>query len=69
MLSAIGYDEEAQVLYAEFANTGNIYAYAGVSKEEFEALRKADSIGRYMRHYIIDAYPSVQVRRGREIKW
>ena len=68
MLSAIGYDAKEKILYAEFANTGNIYVYEGVPKKEFDNLKNADSLGRYMRGYFMDCYPDYQVRR-RDFRW
>jgi len=69
MLSAVGYDEEEKILYAEFSNTGKIYAYPEVPKEEFEALLKADSIGRFMRNEIIPAFTGFVIQRGKDIRW
>ena len=68
MLSAIGYDAKEKTLYAEFANTGNIYAYEGVTKKEFDNLKNASSVGGYMRGCIIGCYPDYQERR-RDFKW
>lgn len=69
MISAIGYDEEEKILYAEFVNTAKIYAYDGVTEEEFKDLKNASSVGRYMRDNILDFYTGYQVRRGRDLKW
>lgn len=69
MLSAIGYDKKAKVLYAEFLNTGKIFAYEEVPEEVFEELKNADSVGRYMRANIIDIYPDYKVKRGSEFRW
>lgn len=68
MVDAVGYDEEKQILYAEFSNTRHIYAYYEVAKETFESLLEADSIGRFMRNNIIDCYQDVQINRKR-FKW
>ena len=69
MVSAIGYDKKQEILYVEFINTGHVYAYEGVSKEDFEDLAHADSIGRHMRACIIDCYSTFRVRPGRDFKW
>lgn len=68
MLNAVAYDEEEQILYAEFSNTGNIYAYYEVEKEVFEELLEAESIGRFMRGEIIGAYGDGKVNR-RNFRW
>ncbi|MGK0364881.1 MAG: hypothetical protein ACI85O_001941 [Saprospiraceae bacterium] len=69
MLSAIGYDASTKILYAEFVNTGKIYAYSEVSEEEFTDLQDTHSVGGYFRNNILDFYTGVQVRRGRSFKW
>jgi len=68
MLNAVAYDEEEQILYAEFSNTGNIYAYYEVEKEIFEELLEADSVGQFMRSDIIGVYGDGKVNR-RNFKW
>jgi len=62
MIQAFGYDPEREELEVVF-NSGNIYRYTQVPKEEYEGLLNADSKGRYMRANIIDCYPYYQVRR------
>lgn len=69
MISAIGYDKKEKTLYAEFVNTGYIYAYYEVSEEEFEDIQKANSVGRYFRNNILDFYTGFRVRGGRNFKW
>jgi hypothetical protein len=68
MLNAVAYVEEGQILYAEFSNTGNIYAYYEVEKEIFEELLDSDSVGGYMRSCIIGAFADLKVNR-RGFKW
>lgn len=68
MIQAVGYDPQQQELEVVF-NSGNVYRYAQVPKEEYEGLLKADSKGRYMRSNIIDGYPYYAVRRRRRRKW
>ncbi len=55
-IHAIGYDPERRVLEVIF-NTGRIYQFTDVPPEQFEALRKADSKGRYFTENIRDAFP------------
>ncbi len=68
MLNAVAYDEDEQILYAEFSNTGHVYAYYEVEKETFEELLDSDSVGGYMRSCIIGAYGDSKVNR-RDFKW
>jgi hypothetical protein len=68
MLAAVGYDAATKTLYAEF-NSGDIWAYDGVSKRTFDQLRKTDSVGRFMRDEILGMYAEYRVRRGKDFKW
>lgn len=68
MLNAVAYDEDEKIMYAEFSNTGNVYAYYEVEKEVFEELLESDSIGGYMRSCIIGAFADGKVNR-RNFKW
>ncbi|MEM6648347.1 MAG: KTSC domain-containing protein [Bacteroidota bacterium] len=66
MIHAVGYDEDARELEVIF-NSGGIYRYMDVDRDEYEALLQAESKGQYMRACIIDAYPYYKVRsRGRK---
>jgi len=56
MIHAVGYDEDANEMEVVF-NSGGIYRYENVEKEEYEGLMDADSKGQYMRAHIIDMYP------------
>jgi hypothetical protein len=69
MLSAIAYDKKSETLFAEFVNTGKIYAYEKVEPEMFEELQEARSIGRYFRLNILRMYGDYKVKRNRDIKW
>jgi len=69
MISAIGYDEESQTLFAEFVNTGKIYAYEEVEADIFEELQNANSVGGYFRANVLGCYGDWQVRRNRDLKW
>ena len=64
MIQAVGYDPDRKELEVVF-NSGNVYRYTQVPKEEYEGLLKADSKGRYMRGNIIDCYSYYAVRRRR----
>lgn len=44
MITSVGHDGD--VLEIEFRN-GKVYRHAGVSREHFEALRNAESIGKH----------------------
>ena len=61
MISALGYDEQQQVLEVVFKPSG-MYRYRNVPKEIYQQLLDADSKGSYMRDQIIDMYPSERVR-------
>lgn len=54
-ISAIGYDEESQVLEVEF-NNGAVYAYTGVPLGEYEGFMNADSKGKYLHANIKNSY-------------
>jgi hypothetical protein len=60
MISAVGYDEQQQVLEVVFKPTG-VYRYRDVPKEVYQQLLEADSKGSYMRGQIIDMYPTERV--------
>jgi hypothetical protein len=61
MISALGYDEQQQVLEVVFKPSG-MYRYRNVPKEIYQQLLDADSKGSYMRDMIIDMYPTERVR-------
>jgi KTSC domain len=54
-ISAIGYDEDNQVLEVEFTN-GSVYSYSGVPSAEHEGFMSADSKGRYLHANIKNRY-------------
>jgi hypothetical protein len=60
MISAVGYDEQQQVLEVVFKPTG-VYRYRDVPKEVYQQLLEAGSKGSYMRDLIIDMYPTERV--------
>lgn len=55
-IHAIGYDPDLQVLEVIF-NSGRIYQFTDVPREEYDALRRAESKGRYFSENIRDDYP------------
>ena len=54
-LKSVGYDRAHRILEIEFQN-GRVYRYRGVPPEEYEALLKAPSLGRYFIANIRDEY-------------
>ena len=62
MIQAFGYDEGNETLLVIF-NSGKTYQYSEVPKETYEGLQEAGSKGSYMRSFVIDCYPYVQMRR------
>ncbi len=64
MIQAVRYNaktKELDVLY----NSGKVWCYSGVDKEEYEGLMKSSSKGSYMRSNIIGAYSEVPIKLGR----
>lgn len=64
MIQAVGYDEKLKELEVVF-NSGNVYRYTQVPKNEYEGLLKSDSKGQYMRANVIDVYLYYSVHRHR----
>ena len=62
MIASVGYDPDTEELEVEF-NSGKVYLYRNVPKEEYEGLMAAGSKGQYMLGCIIDMYPTSQLRR------
>ncbi|MCW6050565.1 KTSC domain-containing protein [Lyngbya sp. CCAP 1446/10] len=60
MASAIGYNEEEQVLQIEFSS-GSVYQYSHVEPEIWESLQEADSTGRFFNSEIKGYYSSQRV--------
>lgn len=60
MASAIGYNEEDQVLQIEF-RSGSVYQYSDVQPEIWESLQDADSTGRFFNSEIKGYYSSQRV--------
>lgn len=68
MVSAVGYDDENDILYVEFLDTGNIYAYHNVPLKVFDGMLKSSSIGNYVRNEIISTYAYEKVKKD-NLKW
>ena len=64
MIHAVGYDSDAEELEVIF-NSGRIYRYTDVPREEYESLLASESKGQYMRANIIGIYPDYQVSKRR----
>lgn len=59
-ISAIGYDEDSQVLEVEFIN-GGVYSYSSVPAGEYDGFVNADSKGKYFHANIKDRYPFIKL--------
>ena len=55
-VAAVGYDAESHAVYVQFLD-GSIYAYKGVTEQEFENLRTASSVGSYLNRNYKNVYP------------
>jgi hypothetical protein len=55
MIAAVKYDFETRTLEAWF-NSGARWAYHGVPFREFKDLLESDSVGSYMKNFIIGEY-------------
>lgn len=55
-VAAIGYDPNVRILEVEF-HSRTVYEYRGVPPEEYAALVRAPSIGRYLSARIKGRYP------------
>ena len=62
MIHSVGYDEEEQILEAEFTS-GKVYQYYDVPKDVFEGLMKASSVGGYFRGHVLGCYADLQVKK------
>lgn len=58
-IEAVGYDEGAQELHVKFRpgrGGGKTYIYGMVSREVYEEMLEAESVGRYYQAHIKDVY-------------
>jgi len=60
-IRSVGYDPGSSTLEVEF-NSGSIYQYLNVPKDEYERLMIASSKGRYFNTNIKGEYQDVKVR-------
>ncbi len=58
---SVGYDDNEEVLYVRFLDSGSVYAYYGVPYYEYDELVNADSIGGYYNDYIKGQYDCEQL--------
>lgn len=56
-VAELGYLAEQRTLLVRFVSNSSIYAYFGVSRQRYRALRSAASIGRYLNQHILRKYP------------
>ena len=63
MLSAVAYDDLKQVLYLRFRNTGQVYRYFAFTPADNQALRSAESKGRFFRSHIRDHFRCERMAR------
>ncbi len=64
MIEALGYDVATQTLTVAY-NSGAVWEYEDVPPEIYQGLHDAESKGRYLRGYILGAFPESQVSRNR----
>ena len=55
-IRAIGHDAAAAALVVEFTS-GDFYEYANVNAEQFDALLKAESVGKHLNQHIKGKHP------------
>ena len=60
-IRSVGYNSGSSTLEIEF-NSGRVYQYLSVPKDEDERLMSASSKGRYFNNNIKDAYQDVRIR-------
>lgn len=59
-VESVGYDAENFTLRVRFIG-GRTYDYSGVSQVQFDALRNAESVGKYLNMVIKSQFPYVEV--------
>ena len=60
-VARVGYEEAAEIVYVEFLN-GNMYIYKGVSQQEFDNLKYAESVGSYLHRNYKNVYPYERIQ-------
>lgn len=58
LIKAIGYDEASQTLRVHYKTSDTIYEYSDVTRETYEAVLKADSMGKALRILVINGSTS-----------
>jgi hypothetical protein len=64
VIAGVTYDPRTNTLEVEF-HTGRVYQYFDVPPTEYDALRQADSVGRYFNRAIRNRYRSREVTERR----
>lgn len=60
MVKSVGYDAQNKRMRVKFAD-GSLYSYANVPEEVYNRLLDAESIGRFMREYVIGVYEASRI--------
>jgi hypothetical protein len=69
-IASIGYESAARALEIEFRESGDVYRYLDVPKEEFAAFLAADSKGSYLNQvFKLRNYQYLLVSRGKDGSW
>ena len=55
-IESVGYNEDLKIVCVKFLN-GSLYTYSGVPKVEFNSLKGAISVGRYLNGNFKNIYP------------
>lgn len=56
-IEAIGHDADSKTLHVRF-KSGGLYAYHGVTTEQFAQLQSAESIGKHIHAHIKPKHPA-----------
>lgn len=60
MVKSVGYDTQNSRMRVKFTD-GSLYSYANVPEEVYNKLLDAESIGRFMREYVIGVYEASRI--------
>lgn len=61
LLSEYGYSQETSTLYLRFKYQGKLYAYANFPLDQYQALREAVSVGKFVSQQVVKKYQGVFV--------
>ena len=61
LLSGYGYSQETSTLYLRFKYQGKLYSYANFPLDQYQALREAVSIGKFVSQQVVKKYQGVYV--------